>query len=35
MSIHPTLRTGDTHKGERSVLTRLERLAQLKKVIEL
>lgn len=31
MSIHPTLRTGDTHKGERSVLSRQERLTQLKK----
>jgi small basic protein (TIGR04137 family) len=31
MSIHPTLRGVDTLKGERSVLTRQERLAQLKK----
>ncbi|MFN0009008.1 MAG: small basic protein [Planctomycetota bacterium] len=31
MSIHPTLRGVDTLKGERSVLTRQERLTQLKK----
>jgi small basic protein (TIGR04137 family) len=31
MSIHPTLRGVDTLKGERSVLTRTERLASLKK----
>lgn len=31
MSIHPTLRGVDTLKGERSVLTRQERLASLKK----
>jgi len=31
MSIHPTLRGVDTLKGERSVLTRQERLVSLKK----
>ena len=31
MSIHSSLRSGDTLKGERSVLTRLERIASLKK----
>jgi len=31
MSIHPTLRGVNSLKGERSVLTRQERLAQLKK----
>jgi small basic protein (TIGR04137 family) len=32
MSIHPTLRGVDTLKGERSVLTRQERITSLKKV---
>ena len=32
MSIHSSLRGGDTLKGERSVLTRQERIASLKKV---
>ena len=31
MSIHSSLRGGDTLKGERSVLTRQERIASLKK----
>lgn len=31
MSIHSSLRVGDTLKGERSVFTRIERLAVLKK----
>ncbi len=31
MSIHSSLRVGDTLKGERSVLTRQERIASLKK----
>ena len=31
MSIHSSLRAGDTLKGERSVLTRIERIAVLKK----
>ena len=31
MSIHSSLRGGDTLKGERSVLTRTERIASLKK----
>ena len=31
MSIHPSLRGVDTLKGERSVLTRIERLQVLKK----
>jgi small basic protein (TIGR04137 family) len=31
MSIHPSLRGADTLKGERSVLTRVERIQKLKK----
>jgi small basic protein (TIGR04137 family) len=31
MSIHPSLRGADTLKGDRSVLTRMERILQLKK----